>query len=244
MKLFKDFEQNYQKGFLLHNYYENIHKLKDKIDKNEIHLIQNKNNFFFYEKQKLYFFINQFDNFNLKPSYVGIFNKKENDLAKYDSFLKKNHFKIHQNFLQMSLKNENLQILFFDYIKQAEKKDCQECYDFFKVFFDTNYLFLVNPKNLENLNKNILVYKEQGVISGALFYTQSFQTAFLDFIAVKQGLKYKNIAFALLNHYFSINKENKFFKLFVEEKNEKAINFYKKAGFIFNGMNLKFHKNF
>ncbi|EGK7562695.1 GNAT family N-acetyltransferase, partial [Campylobacter coli] len=94
MSLFKDFEQNYQKGFLLHNYYENIHKLKDKIDKNEIHLIQNKNNFFFYEKQKLYFFINQFDNFNLKPSYVGIFNKKENDLAKYDSFLKKNHFKI------------------------------------------------------------------------------------------------------------------------------------------------------
>ncbi|EAL8252910.1 GNAT family N-acetyltransferase, partial [Campylobacter coli] len=62
MSLFKDFEQNYQKGFLLHNYYENIHKLKDKIDKNEIYLIQNKNNFFFYEKQKLYFFINQFDN--------------------------------------------------------------------------------------------------------------------------------------------------------------------------------------
>ncbi|HEB8062235.1 TPA: GNAT family N-acetyltransferase, partial [Campylobacter coli] len=135
-------------------------------------------------------------------------------------------------------------ILFFDHIKQAEKKDCQECYDFFKVFFDTNYLFLANPKNLEILNKNILVYKEQGVISGALFYTQSFQTAFLDFIAVKQGLKYKNIAFALLNHYFSINKENKFFKLFVEEKNEKAINFYKKAGFVFNGISLEFYKKF
>lgn len=42
MSLFKDFKQNYQKGFLLHNYHENIQKLKDKIDKNEICLIQNK----------------------------------------------------------------------------------------------------------------------------------------------------------------------------------------------------------
>ncbi|EAH8394356.1 GNAT family N-acetyltransferase, partial [Campylobacter coli] len=50
--------------------------------------------------------------------------------------------------------------------------------------------------------------------------------------------------FALLNHYFAANTQNKFFKLFVEEKNQKAINFYKRAGFCFNHINLKFYRNF
>ncbi|ECK7151627.1 GNAT family N-acetyltransferase, partial [Campylobacter coli] len=53
-----------------------------------------------------------------------------------------------------------------------------------------------------------------------------------------------NVAFALLNHYFAANTQNKFFKLFVEEKNQKAINFYKRAGFCFNHINLKFYRNF
>ncbi|EFP2180708.1 GNAT family N-acetyltransferase, partial [Campylobacter coli] len=91
---------------------------------------------------------------------------------------------------------------------------------------------------------DILIYKENQKIRAALIYTQTLNTNFLDFIAVDRNLKHKNVAFALLNHYFAANTQNKFFKLFVEEKNQKAINFYKRAGFCFNHINLKFYRNF
>ncbi|MFK0368505.1 hypothetical protein ACISN2_09065, partial [Campylobacter jejuni] len=52
------------------------------------------------------------------------------------------------------------------------------------------------------------------------------------------------IVFDLFNHYFVVNIKQNFFKFFVEEKNEKAIYFYQRAGFCFNNINLKFYRNF
>ncbi|EIX0918407.1 GNAT family N-acetyltransferase, partial [Campylobacter jejuni] len=116
-------------------------------------------------------------------------------------------------------------------------------YSFFRKYFDP-YLFYFSQKNLEEKISDILIYKENQKIRAALIYTQTLNANFLDFIAVDRNLKHKNVAFALLNHYFAANTQNKFFKLFVEEKNQKAINFYKRAGFCFNHINLKFYRNF
>lgn len=46
----------------------------------------------------------------------------------------------------MSLKNENLQILFFDYIKQAEKKIVKNVMIFLKYFLIQTIYFLLNLK--------------------------------------------------------------------------------------------------
>lgn len=244
MNLFEEFNQSYEKGFLLCNYYQELQKLKEKFNQNEIILQKYGENFFFYENQRLYFFINENKNFNIKPSYAGIITKGKNTLEKYQDFLEKNHFIIHQKFLQMSLKNHNLQNKSFDFISQALSKDSRELYDFFKAFFNTNYLFHFNTKHLQDLHQNVLIYKEKGRICGALLFNTSFHTAFLEFIAVNPNLQYKNVAFALLCGYFSKNQQSQFFKLFVDEKNEKAIHFYKRAGFEFNSTVLQFYRNF
>lgn len=73
--------------------------------------------------------------------------------------------------------------------------------NFFSEFSDTNYLFIYN-KELNKYINNILVYKENYKIKGALFYTHFLNTAFLEFIAIKSNLVHKNVSFALLNHYF------------------------------------------
>ncbi|TKX32835.1 hypothetical protein [Campylobacter aviculae] len=102
MNWFENFQQEYQKGFWLHNYYDDIFSLEKKLNHGKMLLQKDENNFFFYENQKLYFFIQNNKKFNLKPSYTGIIIKNDRTLIKYQEFLEKNNFKIHQNFLQMS----------------------------------------------------------------------------------------------------------------------------------------------
>ncbi|HEC1896988.1 TPA: GNAT family N-acetyltransferase [Campylobacter jejuni] len=238
------FEQAFCKGFKLSNYYDNFNLIQEKILKQELILEKHENNnFFFFNRIDglLYYFINDLQDYVLKAYYIKILSKAPKHVL-HDKFLKLNHFKKILNH-KMILQKDKIKLQKFTFISKALHKDSKELYSFFRKYFDL-YLFYFSQKNLEEKIPNILVYKENEKIHAALIYTQTLNANFLDFIVVDRNLKHKNVAFALLNHYFAANTQNKFFKLFVEEKNEKAINFYKRAGFCFNHINLKFYRNF
>lgn len=239
------FEQAFYKGFKLSNYYDNFNLIQEKILKQELILEKHENNHFFFFNRidgLLYYFINDLQDYVLKAYYIKILSKVPKHVL-HDKFLKLNHFKKILNHKQMILQKDKIKLQKFTFISKALHKDNKELYSFFRKYFDL-YLFYFSQKNLEEKIPNILVYKENEKIHAALIYTQTLNANFLDFIVVDRNLKHKNVAFALLNHYFAANTQNKFFKLFVEEKNEKAINFYKRAGFCFNHINLKFYRNF
>lgn len=239
------FEQAFYKGFKLSNYYDNFNLIQEKILKQELILEKHENNnFFFFNRIDglLYYFINDLQDYVLKAYYIKILSKVPKHVL-HDKFLKLNHFKKILNHKQMILQKDKIKLQKFTFISKALHKDSKELYSFFRKYFDL-YLFYFSQKNLEEKIPNILVYKENEKIHAALIYTQTLNANFLDFIVVDRNLKHKNVAFALLNHYLVANTQNKFFKLFVEEKNEKAINFYKRAGFCFNHINLKFYRNF
>ncbi|EAH7586084.1 GNAT family N-acetyltransferase, partial [Campylobacter lari] len=65
-----------------------------------------------------------------------------------------------------------------------------------------------------------------------------------EYIAIKNSLNYKNVAYALLNSFFLENQNKNFYKLFVDIENTKAINFYKKSNFIFKEVELRLYRNF
>lgn len=241
---FEDFENAYKKGFFLTNINENLELFKKDLNKESFCLENEGQNFFFYQKRMLYYFINENKKFKLKPCYTKVFGKNEQIFLKHEKFLKQNGFMNEKTFIQMSLKNQNLKTLSFDFIEFAKITDAKELYEFFSLFFNPKYLFYFSIKDLEENHQKILLYKEEGKICGALIYNLSLNAAFLEFIAVKPKLQYKNVAFALLNHYFLLNKEISFFKLFVEESNQRAINFYQRANFDFNSVKLKFYRNF
>lgn len=239
------FEQAFYKGFKLSNYYDNFNLIQEKILKQELILEKHENNnFFFFNRIDglLYYFINDLQDYVLKAYYIKILSKVPKHVL-HDKFLKLNHFKKTLNYKQMILQKDKIKLKKFTFISKALHEDSKELYSFFRKYFDL-YLFYFSQKNLEEKIPNMLVYKENEKFHAALIYTQTLNANFLDFIVVDRNLKHKNVAFALLNHYFAANTQNKFFKLFVEEKNEKAINFYKRAGFCFNHINLKFYRNF
>lgn len=239
------FEQAFYKGFKLSNYYDNFNLIQEKILKQKLILEKHENNNFFFFNHidgLLYYFINDLQDYNLKAYYIKILSKIPKHVL-HDKFLKLNHFKKILNHKQMILQKDKIKLKKFTFISKALHEDSKELYSFFRKYFDL-YLFYFSQKNLEEKIPNILVYKENEKIHAALIYTQTLNANFLDFIVVDRNLKHKNVAFALLNHYFAANTQNKFFKLFVEEKNEKAINFYKRSGFCFNHINLKFYRNF
>ena len=64
----------------------------------------------------------------------------------------------------------------------------------------------------------------------------------LDFIAVRENLAHKNIAFLLMNAFCGLNKEMKFYQLFVRNDNERAIKFYQRFGFEFQNTKLEFYE--
>lgn len=241
MRNFECFEKAYFKGFLLDNLSENLSLLKDKFKQGKLELQKEDENFFFYERANLTFFVNKIQEFPLKSSYIKLFSKRK-EAQKYKEFLELNNFRPHQSFLQMSLKNEHLPCENFDFIKRAKRQDCWQICKFFAKFFDENYLFLFDENAL--LDKEIFIYKEQDKLGGALLCSAFLNTAFLDFIAVERNLKRKNVAFALLNHFFKAREKASFFRLFVYKNNQKAINFYQRAGFHFDEKSLEFYKNF
>ncbi|MBZ7966547.1 GNAT family N-acetyltransferase [Campylobacter sp. RM9756] len=240
------FEKAFYKGFKLSNCEDSIDLIKEKILIHKFVLQKKENdNFFFLNVTDglLYYFINDLKNYNLSNNCVKILAKADNQLLLHNDFLKLNNFKEISKHQQMVLKKENTKPYSFSFISQPCVDDAEEIYYFFKKYFD-QYLFYFSKQTIKEKINNIFIYKEQQKIHGALIYTQTLSSYFLDFIAVDQNLKYKNIAFALLNHYFLVNQKSKFFKLFVEESNKKAIKFYKRSGFNFNSIILNFYRNF
>ncbi|WP_337203069.1 GNAT family N-acetyltransferase, partial [Campylobacter molothri] len=240
------FERAFYKGFKLSNCADHIDLMKEKILNHKFVLQKKENdNFFFLDVLDglLYYFINDLKNYNLPKSCIKILAKTNNQLSQHNDFLKLNNFKEILKHQQMVLKKDNAKPSSFSFISQPRRDDAEEIYYFFKKYFN-HCLFYFSKQTIEEKINNIFIYKEQQKIHGALIYTQTLSSCFLDFIAVDRNLKYKNVAFALLNHYFLVNQKKKFFKLFVEENNIKAIEFYKKSGFDFNNIILNFYRNF
>ncbi|WP_072229620.1 GNAT family N-acetyltransferase [Campylobacter coli] len=248
MNLLNEFLNIYhQSGFLMNNYYEGIHNLKHLFSQNKFTLECENNSFFFYEKDTklMHYFINENTEFKLKPSYVKIMFRNEKDLEKHKSFLEKNHFHLEQKNTQMVLRNKNLQLSKFDFIDKAKKSNYKEIYNFLLNFFDPNSTLDSSVIKSALKENNIILHKENKIIKSVLIFKTTLGGSYLEKIAVdKENLEHKNAAFALLNHFFIENQKAPFFKLFVRDDNEKAIKFYKRAGFEFNTTKLHFYRNF
>lgn len=244
MNMFENFMQVYKNGFLLHNCYESIEYFIEKAKDGNFLLKEKNGSYFFYNNKVLFFFINKYKKFFLRNSYIRILGKNENYFLKYENFLQPNNFKPYHFLQQMTLKNKQFSLNTYDFIQKPQKQDLDDIYNFFINFFDNKYLFCFSKKDLLIHINNILIYKENGIICGGLFYSKMLNNAVLEFIAVKPNLKYKNVAYALLCHFFIENKKVNFFKLFADKNNPKAINFYARSGFTFTDVQARFYRNF
>ncbi len=233
-----------QNHFLLSNCYDSLQNFANLAKERTFHIQKIEDNFLFFNKNILYFFINNDEIiFNIKKSLIKIVEKNEINFKKYEKFLTNNGFCLDKIFKQMNLKNQNLNIMNFDFIHNAEQKDIDEIYSFFEKYFSYEFTYFFNKNELLQKLHEILIYKENETIRGACMFSKSFNAAYLDYIAVDKNLKYKNIAFGLLNHFFKANLDKAFFKLFVNITNEKAINFYQRNNFSFNKIELRFYRN-
>lgn len=246
----KLFEENFYRGYKLSNCSYSFYVILNKIAQKEFKLIKNENgNFFFYNKADalVYYFINDIKKYDLKANYIKILGRMDTFL-KHGKFLKLNNYQKIISHKEMKIKiNHNFEKFYF--IQTAQTNDFLQIYTFLKKYFP-KYLFYFSPQMLRDKIHEILVYKENNVICGALVYTQNFNSSFLDFIAVDSNLTRKNIGFALLSSYLSQFSKNTYCKLFVDESNLKVINFYKRAGYLWVGdieesiVRLNFYKNF
>ncbi|QKF57890.1 putative acetyltransferase [Campylobacter ornithocola] len=218
-------------------FYNNISQKDSLIQKD-------KNNFFFYDNKLLFYFVNDIKKYNLKPSFVKLIGNNEKYFLKHEEFLALNDFKLYQTFKQMTLKNENLNFFKFEFIKKPVLEDIEECYNFLSDVFKHEFNLFYKKQNFQRYINNILIYKENNKIRGILFYSSHLNYAYLDYIATQKNLRYKYISYALLNHFFIENKDKKFYKLFVNIDNFKAINFYKRSNFNFTKLELRFYKNY
>ncbi|MCH3688986.1 GNAT family N-acetyltransferase, partial [Campylobacter lari] len=182
---------------------------------------------------------------NLKPSFVKIITKNSNILEEHEKFLQLNDFKLLKTYKQMILKNDKLAPIKFDFIQKPSLNDLEECYNFLINIFKYEFELFYNKKKFKDYIENILIYKENNRICGILLYDNiiSYHSQ-LEYIAIKNSLNYKNVAYALLNSFFLENQNKNFYKLFVDIENTKAINFYKKSNFIFKEVELRLYRNF
>lgn len=219
------------------NIYENM---------NNIYQEKYNDNTLIYKDNLLFYIINNICKIdNLKPSFVKIITKNLDVLERHEKFLQLNNFKLLKTFKQMILKNENLNPIKFNFIQKLSLSDLEECYNFLLNIFKYEFELFYNKEKFKNYINNILIYKENNRICGVLLYNNTINYhAQLEYIAVKNNLKYKNIAYALLNSFFLENQNKKFYKLFVDTKNTKAINFYKKSNFAFKEVKLRLYRNF
>ncbi|TKX30215.1 N-acetyltransferase [Campylobacter sp. MIT 12-5580] len=249
MNSFENFLKAYEKGFKLQNYYEGMQSLKEKLLSSKLTLKQIEHNFFFYEKNSklLHFFISHtHKDFKLKNSIIKLIYKRQKELLNFKDFLEYNHFQGFESFVQMRLKNETLKPINFDFVEFARLEDLHDLKDFFTSYFDEQFLFVYDEADLQAKirKKEILCVKELGKIKAALSFSVQLGCANLDFIASSIKQEHKNAGYALLNHFFILNQKAYFFKLFVNENNEKAINFYQRAGFVQDMVKLEFYRNF
>ncbi|KAA6227442.1 GNAT family N-acetyltransferase [Campylobacter sp. LR185c] len=243
MSLFDELLSTFEKGFLLSNFYESLASLKSQ----NFSIQKEGNNFFIYEKNLhlMYFFINENKKFKLKNTHLKLLAKNK-AFDKFKEFLQINNFSNFRNFTQMILKNEKITIPNFNMTSFAELNQVAEIKAFLGEFFSLEYLFYFSEEELKEkiLQNEVLIYTEDKLIKGALIFSKHLNSVFLDFIAVSKDLKNKKASFALLCDFINLNKEVLNFKLFVDDTNEKAINFYKRSNFINTNINLAFYRNF
>lgn len=233
-----------KKHFLLNNYYDSLQNFANLALEKNLHMQKIDDNFLFLDKNIVYFFINNDEiNFKTKNTLTKIIEKNEINFKKYEKFLEINHFHLDKIFRQMSLKNDNLKIMNFDFIQNTKQKDIDEIHSFFEKHFSYEFTYFFDKNDLLQKLHEILIYKENETIRGACMFSKNLNSAYLDYIAVDENLLYKNIAFGLLNHFFKANLDKKFLKLFVNISNEKAIKFYQRNNFSFNKTELRFYRN-
>ncbi|TQR33866.1 N-acetyltransferase [Campylobacter sp. MIT 99-7217] len=241
---FESFKAAFKKGFLVQNSLESLANLEEGLREKRFILKQSGDNFFFFHQglKLLDFFVNDLKDFKLKPCFIKLVSRS--DFSKFEPFLSANSFKFKESFRQMRLENKNLSLKEFDFLSLAEPKQAEEILNFFEPFFNPLYLFYFSKKHLAKKaeNKEIILYKEEGLIKAGLIFSSFLNSASLDFIAVKKDLRHKNVAFALMNALCLSNKKSPFFQLFVRSDNERAIKFYERFGFSFAKTELKFYE--
>lgn len=241
MPLFDNFKKFYYEGFELSNCIENLSFLEEQFICKNITLERDEENFFIYDRHLfLYYFLRQIKPFPLKKSFVKILGKNPTWLKQNENFLKLNGFSELIKHNQMHLLSPSFTPQNYPFICKAKMSDLDELKDFFSYFFDPRYLFIFSKKELEAKLNQCLIYKEDGKICGALLYTQILNGLYLDFIAVRENLAHKNVAFALLNTLLKTHKAP--IKLFVDRLNQKAIAFYERAGFIYTKNEFNFYQ--
>ena len=242
---FESFKTAFAKGFLLQNSLESLSNLEQGLKEKRLVLEQIENNFFFFHQNlKLVdFFVNDIKDFKLRGKIIKILAKNENGFTKFKPFLKLNNFEKIQSFKQMKLLNLSLDYEKSELLEFARAEDLSEISNFFAPFFDPKFLFHFSKQDLrlKALRNEILLYKEKQIKAGLIF-SKNLNSAMLDFIAVRENLAHKNIAFLLMNAFCGLNKEMKFYQLFVRNDNERAIKFYQRFGFEFQNTKLEFYE--
>ena len=244
MSLFNEFLRAYEKGFLHSNYYLSLDDLRKNLQNGNLGLEKSGNNFIFYQKlpKLMWYFANEKLECK-KDFFVKILSKNENFLDKEDEFLKQGGFEKFKHFKEMKRSNDfilnsNQNAVF----PSVDDKLIKKIHAFLSRFFDPNFLLFYDEKALkEKFAKNeAFVLLKEGQIQGVLVFSLNLNSTMLDFIAVDEHLKDRYTALTLLNAFFKTKA--RFFKLFVEANNQKAIDFYLKNGFEFTQSKLLFYK--
>ena len=244
MSLFNEFLRAYEKGFLHSNYYLSLDDLRKNLQNGNLKLEKNGDNFIFYQKlpKLMWYFANEKLQCK-KDFFVKILSKNENFLDKEEEFLKQGGFEKFKHFKEMKknsefILNSNQNTVF----SSVDDKLIKKIHAFLSRFFDPNFLLFYDEKALkEKFAKNeAFVLLKEGQIQGVLVFSLNLNSTMLDFIAVDEHLKDRYTALTLLNAFFETKA--RFFKLFVEANNQKAIDFYLKNGFEFTQSKLLFYK--
>ncbi|ASM40733.1 GNAT family N-acetyltransferase [Campylobacter sp. RM12327] len=248
MNLYDKFLKTYFDGFYITNNYYSLEYIKDKLVTKKAYLKQSDNNFFFYEDtpRLLTYFINEPIKFDIENISLRIHYKNAKFNDKHLEFLNKNKFKNFETNESMNLKISTTNFSKLEIIDFCKDCEITAIYEFFMKYFSEPHLFNFTFDELKTKSKirEILCYKENGNVHGALIFSKTISSVFVDFIAVDRNLSYKNVAFMLMSSLFNINQNIKNFSLYVRDDNVKAINFYKRLGFMHNGRKIKYYKNF
>ncbi|MGG7073854.1 GNAT family N-acetyltransferase [Campylobacter sp. 9BO] len=242
-----NFEKLYlENKFILHNCTTTYQNIILSVKNNKISLIKQGDNFLFLQNKPkiLTFFIsNENKKYSIENCYLKLIIKHKEQIKRFDNFLKQNNFELFKIFKAMHFSPKS-DYENFDFIDFANINEVSEIYDFLTLFFDANWCFLYSKDDLvDKITQNeILVDRYKDKISAILIFSKSFANISIDYI-VAQSNNRKNSAYALMSKLITINSQTKNFKLFVDENNIKAINFYTRFGFEFNDTKLLYYKN-
>lgn len=220
------FKEAYLRGFKLSS--------KANYPQFEEKLIKDGDNYYFYDKGFLQFYLNEpLRDFGFAPCYLRLDYKSQKVEEKYLGFLRNNAFLEIDTFIYMSVKaSSKASTPCF-----AKEEELDDIYDFFISFFDSSWLFYFTKSELLDKIKAkevISVYKGS-FLAGATIFTPSLGGVLIDFIASNKMIK--NCAFSMLKSLC-----DKRLVLFVSEQNTHALSFYKRFGFISSQRRCKYYK--